>query len=95
MPEMRFHVRWPDGAVESCYSPSLVVKEHLTPGETYPLDDFLLRARTALLIASDRVEQKYGMPCSLALGQLKRIEERGRRFADQPQPQVLIESFEE
>lgn len=95
MPEMRFHVRWPDGAVESCYSPSLVVKEHLTPGETYALDDFLLRARTALLIASDRVEQKYGMPCSLALGQLRRIEERGRSFAGLPLPQVKIEAFEE
>jgi uncharacterized repeat protein (TIGR04042 family) len=94
MPEMRFHIRWPDGAVESCYSPSLVVKEHLTPGETYPLDDFLLRTRTALLIASDRVEKKYGMPCSLALDQLRRIEERGRSFADLPQPRVKIEAFE-
>ncbi|MDF2118852.1 MSMEG_0570 family nitrogen starvation response protein [Roseiarcaceae bacterium H3SJ34-1] len=95
MPEMRFHVRWPDGAVESCYSPSLVVKEHLTPGETYPLDDFLLRTRTALLIASDRVEQKYGMPCSLALGQLRRIEERGKGFAGLEKANVKIESFEE
>jgi uncharacterized repeat protein (TIGR04042 family) len=95
MPEMRFHIRWPDGAVESCYSPSLVVKEHLTPGESYPLDDFLLRTRSALLIASDRVEQKYGMPCSLALGQLRRIEERGKSFVDLPQPHVKIEAFEE
>ena len=95
MPEMRFHIRWPDGARESCYSPSLVVKEHLTPGETYALDDFLSRTRTALLIASDRVEQKYGMPCSLALGQLRRIEERSKSFAELPRPQVKIESFEE
>ena len=26
MPEMTFAVRWPDGRVEECYSPSLVVQ---------------------------------------------------------------------
>ena len=40
MPEMRFHIRWPDGAVETCYSPSLVVKDFFSPGESYPLADF-------------------------------------------------------
>ena len=55
MPEMRFHIRWPDGAVETCYSPSLVVKDFFSPGESYPLADFLQRSRTALDIASERV----------------------------------------
>ena len=52
MPEMRFLIRWPDGTAESCYSPSLVVKDYLTPGETYRLDDFVAKSRTALNIAS-------------------------------------------
>ena len=60
MPEMRFVIRWPDGVVESCYSPSLVVKEFFAPGESYPLADFVERSRTALHIASERVEAKYG-----------------------------------
>ena len=95
MPEMRFHVRWPDGAVEACYSPSLVVKDHLAIGESYPLQDFLQRSRTALTIASERVRAKYGVPCSRALGQLARIEAAGDRFAAAPDSRVAVIAFEE
>jgi uncharacterized repeat protein (TIGR04042 family) len=94
MPEMRFNIRWPDGRQESCYSPSLVVREHMTPGESYPLDDFLGRARTALTIASERVEKLYGFPCSRALGQLARIESAAKGFSAAPDPRVTVESFE-
>jgi uncharacterized repeat protein (TIGR04042 family) len=95
MPEMHFRVRWPDGAVETCYSPSLVIKDFFQPGASYPLADFLARSRTALKIASDRVEAKYGFPCSLALGQLARIEGACARFAASPEADIHIESFEE
>jgi uncharacterized repeat protein (TIGR04042 family) len=94
MPEMRFHIRWPDGKRENCYSPSLVIKDFFAPGESYALDDFLARSREALMIASDRVKAKYGMPCSLALGQLARIEAGAAAYRDAPQARVLIESFE-
>ena len=82
MPEMRFIVRWPDGRRESCYSPSLVVKEFFVEGEAYTLADFLSRSRQALGIASDRVKAKYGHACSLALGQLARIEATLARIAE-------------
>jgi uncharacterized repeat protein (TIGR04042 family) len=95
MPEMHFLVRWPDGAVETCYSPSLVIKDFFQPGETYPLAEFLARSRTALKIASDRVEAKYGFACSRALGQLARIEAACARFAASPKADIHIESFEE
>jgi len=94
MPEMRFHIRWPDGRQENCYSPSLVIKDFFAPGETYALEDFLARTREALMIASDRVKEKYGMPCSLALGQLARIEAGAAAYRDAPRARVLIESFE-
>jgi uncharacterized repeat protein (TIGR04042 family) len=94
MPEMRFHIRWPDGKRENCYSPSLVIKDFFAPGESYALDDFLARSREALMIASDRVKAKYGMPCSLALGQLARSEAGAAAYRDAPQARVLIESFE-
>lgn len=94
MPEMLFTIRWPDGSAERCYSPSLVVQDHMAPGESYPLDDFLARARTALNTASDRVEAKYGFACSRALGQLARIEAAASRFADAPEPRVEIVSFQ-
>jgi uncharacterized repeat protein (TIGR04042 family) len=95
MPEMRFHIRWPDGADETCYSPSLVIKEHFAVGETYPLPDFLSRSRTALLIASDRVREKYGVPCARALGQLARIESTASRFAPAMGGRVTVVAFEE
>ena len=95
MPEMRFHVRWPDGTKEFCYSPSLVIKDFFVPGESYRLADFLSRSRQALTIASDRVRARYGMPCGLALGQLQRIEATGRGFPDAPDARVTVVSFHE
>ena len=58
MPEMLFQIRWPDGAIEQCYSPSLVIRDHLAVGETYSVPEFLRRSRIALTIASDRVQGK-------------------------------------
>jgi len=95
MPEMRFRIRWPDGAEETCYSPSLVIKDHFVPGETYPVADFLARSRTALTIASERVKAKYGVTCSRALGQLARIEAAGARFAGIPGARIAVDAFEE
>jgi uncharacterized repeat protein (TIGR04042 family) len=95
MPEMHFKVTWPDGVAETCYSPSLVIKDYFEPGQSYGLADFLERSRTALSIASDRVQAKYGMPCALALGQLARIERAALRFSTTPDATVRILSFHE
>jgi uncharacterized repeat protein (TIGR04042 family) len=95
MPEMLFHIRWPNGETETCYSPSLVIRDHLAPGETYAVEDFRDRCRTALRIASDRVKAKYGFPCSRALGQLSRIEEACTKFSWRSDAGVHVESFEE
>jgi uncharacterized repeat protein (TIGR04042 family) len=95
MPEMHFKITWPDGVEETCYSPSLVIKDYFEPGQSYGLADFLERSRTALSIASDRVRAKYGMPCSLALRQLARIERAALRFPDTPDAPVRILSFAE
>jgi uncharacterized repeat protein (TIGR04042 family) len=93
MPEMRFVVRWPDGTKDTCYSPSLVIKDYLSEGETYALAHFVARSREALIIASDRVKAKYGHACSLALGQLAKIENAAGRFADEPDAKVACERF--
>ncbi|NUU01385.1 MSMEG_0570 family nitrogen starvation response protein [Herbaspirillum robiniae] len=93
MPEMHFRVRWPDDSVSDCYSPSLVVKEHLEAGRRYPLAEFVERSATALNIGSERVRQKYGFACSSAMDQLRRIEETAARFDGAADPQVLVESF--
>jgi uncharacterized repeat protein (TIGR04042 family) len=95
MPEMRFLIRWPDGTAETCYSPSLVMKDFLAPGTTYPLADFVARSRNALNIASDRVEAKYGWPCSRAMAQLERIESAAEAFAGLTDARVTVDAFEE
>jgi uncharacterized repeat protein (TIGR04042 family) len=56
---------------------------------------FLARCRVALTIASDRVQEKYGHACSLALSQLARIEEGCAKFAGRPDVRVTVEAFEE
>jgi uncharacterized repeat protein (TIGR04042 family) len=93
MPEIRFQIQWPDGSQETCYSPSLVVKDYFTPNQDYALEEFVERSRTALQIASDRVQAKYGMPCGLALGQLKDIEARATQYQQPPQPTVRVLRF--
>ncbi len=95
MPEMRFLIRWPDGTAESCYSPSLVVKEFFSPGERYPLSDFLARSRTALNVASDRVKAKYGWRCSRAMAQLAQVETAAATFSSFPEAYVVVDAFEE
>ena len=95
MPEMSFDIRWPDGSTEQCYSPSLVIREHLAVGETCDLADFMRRSRIALTIASDRVREKYGFACSRAMGQLARLEAAARRFDDASEGVVTVTSFHE
>lgn len=88
MPETFWTIRWPDGQEDRCYSPSSVVAEIFTPGHSYPLPDFLDRARTAMTRASARVERKYGFACSSAMGQLARVEARAADFTDQDGAEV-------
>ena len=94
MPVMHFQVRWPDASETRCYSPSLVVRDFLAPGERYSLDDFLQRTREALGIASDRVRAKYGFACSQAMDQLAEIEGIAARFADAADAEVTVVAFD-
>ena len=73
MPEMTFTSQWPDGRRLASYSPSLVVHDHLDAGQTYEVADFVARAETALRLASDRVQAKFGRPCSLAAASIASI----------------------
>ena len=90
VPEMLFAVRWPDGSQQEFYSPSLVVEDYLEPGQAYPVADFVGRSREALGIASDRVQAKYGSPCSLAAASIASI---GRAASAHPDGDVTVERF--
>jgi uncharacterized repeat protein (TIGR04042 family) len=93
MPEIHFQIKWSDGQLETCYSPSLIVKKYFVPNTEYTLEDFVNRSRTALNIASDRVLAKYGMPCSRALGQLRQIETTAATYQNLPDAKVQFIQF--
>lgn len=87
MPEMTFSVRWPDGRVEPCYSPSLVVHDHLEVGRTYAVEEFVRRSSDALAVASERVRERYGFACSASDASRQRIETAASAFA----PDAVVE----
>lgn len=94
MPEINFKIQWPNGQQELCYSPSLVVKAYFEPGKTYKVSEFVERARESLTIASDRVQEKYGFPCSQALGQLRKIEIMAQQYEASSDDEVTFLQFE-
>ena len=95
MPEMHFNLKWPDGSVDRCYSPSWVIEEHLEVGAEYELEEFVLRAATALELASERVRAKYGFACSSALDQLGALRTKAEHLSAAEQPgKVRVLSFE-
>ncbi|OYV36390.1 MAG: hypothetical protein B7Z80_15700 [Rhodospirillales bacterium 20-64-7] len=90
MPEVIFTLRWPDGSETANYSPSSVVQSFFSAGEVLALEDFLQRARCAMAQASDRVRQKYGMPCARAAATLAELEARGQAFIDRPGARITV-----
>jgi uncharacterized repeat protein (TIGR04042 family) len=94
MPVVHFQVRWPDGARETCYSPSTVIKDYFQVGRDYTLPEFVAQCRAGLHAASDRVRARYGMGCSQAMAQLAAIEAMAERQADKNTP-VRIEGFQD
>jgi uncharacterized repeat protein (TIGR04042 family) len=86
MPEMTVDVRWPDGLVQRCYSPSLVVHDYLNAGVAYTVADFLDRSGKALREASERVRAKYGFACTSAAATADQI----RRVAAQYPSDAII-----
>ena len=90
MPEMQARLVWPDGSRQRCYSPSLVLAEHLQVGVGYPVDDLVRRARAALTEGSERVRAKYGMPCARAAASIADVERHAARCADSGDARGLV-----
>jgi uncharacterized repeat protein (TIGR04042 family) len=93
MPEVQLEVQWPDGGTASFYSPSLIVEEYFTAGTAYSVAEFVQRSREALAIASDRVQAKYGFPCSLAAASLRAIETAAGAYQQDSAATVLVRGF--
>ena len=95
MPEMHFRVKWPNGAIEDCYSPSYIIEEYLSVGSEYSVAEFLARTRSALELASERVRERYGFACSSALDQLSALEQAGEQLSPEERTgSVKVLTFE-
>ena len=81
MPEMTFDVQWPDGKVQRCYSPSLVMHDYLTTGSDYTVAEFVDRSGNALQEASERVRAKFGFACTSAAATNEKIAGTATKFA--------------
>jgi len=95
VPELHFRVRLPDDTVSRCYSPSTSIRDALTPGREYPVDEFVSVSTAALEHGSRRVAQKYGWGCGHALAQIAEIRRRAEDFSGRPNARVVVEGFEE
>ena len=93
MPERHFDIQWPDGATESCYSPSSTIENHLTVGQTYALEQFLSIVEIALNEASERVRHRYGFACSSAMDQLKKIQTRAAHYQNTNDATITVLSI--
>jgi uncharacterized repeat protein (TIGR04042 family) len=86
---MTFDVQWPDGRVQRCYSPSLVMHDYLTSGSHYTVAEFVDRSATALREASERVRAKFGFACTSAAATAEEINAAATEFAGDAKIRVV------
>ena len=95
MPEMRFHIRWPDGTLESCYSPSLVIKELFGAGRNAIRS--LISSREVVPRSSSPAtgsKPNTAMPALSRSANSREIEAGCVRFTDIEDAHVRVERFE-
>ena len=73
MPALNFEIEWPNGEVMECYSPSTIVLQYFQAGDTLTVDELIAVSRTALNMASNRVEERFGFDCTAAREQRDKI----------------------
>ena len=76
MPETILTVKWPDGEMESIYSPSTIIKKYFEPGDEMNLKDFENKSKEAFEHASKRVEMVRGFACTAAISSLHSIKSK-------------------
>jgi len=89
VPEMTLRVRWPDGRTQDCYSPSLVLDDHLDVGARYTVADFADRSVRGLEEASDRVAAAYGFACTSAAATIDEVRASAASYAGDAEVTVL------
>jgi uncharacterized repeat protein (TIGR04042 family) len=88
MPEVELTLEWPDGGQSRLYSPSTVILEHLAPGQTVTVAELRAKGTLALRQASERVRARYGLACTRADEEERRLLEQSARFGEQERVSV-------
>jgi len=89
MSEIRFQIQW----LTVPRKPAIpLFVNYFTPNSDYDLDNFVQQSRTALKIASDRVQAKYGRPCG-RFGAIQEIEIKSAHYSHLCQPKVRFIQF--
>ena len=91
MPETILTVKWPDGEVESIYSPSTIIKKYFEPGDQMKMKDFESKSQEAFEHASKRVEMVRGFACSAAMSSLHGIKAKVNTQEDEEALVTIIE----
>jgi uncharacterized repeat protein (TIGR04042 family) len=90
MPSVNFSLRWPNGELQHYYSPSTIIYQYLKPGAYYSAGEFGQLIESALLHASQRVQQQYGFACSAALDNLAMIQQQLQRLGLQASDRIEV-----
>jgi len=95
MPAVNFELEWPDGDITTCYSPSSVVCETFREGESMTISELAAACETAFDRASQRVEERFGMPCRAAMRQKDLLIRKSKGFAPDEQIRIISMQFHE
>jgi putative flavoprotein involved in K+ transport len=76
MPQVHFRIRWLDGSLQSCTSPSRTIERVLCAGGSYPVEEFVRRATGALVAGSERVRARYGYACTASAAEARGLTAR-------------------
>ena len=89
MPVTFLNIEWPNENIDSVYSPSSIIQEYFSPGESLSVSDFKEKCLIALDKASDRVRAKYGYACTSAMGEAERISDLCGEFDEEKVIKIL------
>jgi len=82
-------IEWSDQTTDQVYSPSSVIRDFFSEGETLAVSEFEGRVTKALNQASRRVREVYGMGCASARNELQRLKAATEDRDDEASVRIL------
>lgn len=89
MPVTYVHIEWPDKEPDQIYSPSSIIENYFTPGNSISVNEFSKSCKDGLGEASERVRQKFGFACTSAQAELHRITEKCKNYTTDTSVKII------